>query len=128
MSVQPPPVGVWQPIEYMFPGIWGRFVRAANASLADIGPGAIVTSWYRTAADNRRVGGDPESQHQLGLAFDVAWSGPTDWELPDSWQSRCRRALVAQGFEVADEGDHVHAQVLKAGQARRLGLFDLTKF
>jgi len=71
-----------------------------------LGRGNTGTSWFRTPEENFRVGGEPESQHQLGFAFDAVgdWEGVRD------------RAKAAGLFPVI-ESDHIHVQVMPAGWA-----------
>lgn len=75
-----------------------------------------ATSWYRDVEENRRVGGDQESQHLLGFAIDV--DGPRD--VLDTFLIEARGV----GLVAIDEGTHVHVQLLPAGLARDLGFFD----
>ena len=79
------------------------------------GHNVFPTSWWRSARQNERVGGDAESQHLLGLALDLVSDEPA--ELVAS--------LREMGLTAVDEGDHVHVQALKAGEARRQGLLGL---
>ena len=66
-----------------------------------------VTSWIRTEARNRKVGGNVRSRHMLryGRAVDL---------VPDENAAENRRKLLASaralGFRGQDEGDHVHLQ------------------
>lgn len=69
-----------------------------------------ITSWFRTRADNLRVGGHPDSQHLLGFAVDIAPKIPA---------SQLRRWLT-QGLVILEEGDHTHVQLYPAGQATDL--------
>ncbi len=62
-----------------------------------------VTSWIRSGARNRRVGGNPNSRHLLGLAVDVVLDRPADTKV---FMSDCRRL----GLRAIDEGDHIHVQ------------------
>ena len=97
-----------------------EFVRAVRS--IDLRPVTAVgvsrvdaTSWWRGIEENRRVGGDPFSQHLVGLAVDVALVQNT---------ARGRSALIASaaraGLRGVDERDHVHLQLWPAGQLRRL--------
>ena len=81
-------------------------------STAGAGFGGRVTSYIRSVEHNRRVGGHPRSQHLYGLAADIV---PLVSE-----RSSLKRAMRAQGLVVIDEGDHVHVQLLRAGQLEHL--------
>lgn len=72
----------------------------------------VVTSWYRDSTHNRMVGGDPWSQHLVGLAIDV--------DSDDLAETR--RLLQEAGLYAFDERTHVHGQVWPAGLLRRLVL------
>ena len=101
-----PPVYV---VQYL--GTYIRaFVQAIDAALDPLGydRGATLTSWYRSPADNQRVGGEPRSQHLLGLAADIVF--------PTIVKASAMRSLRAQGLTVLDEGDHVHVQAYPASQ------------
>lgn len=66
-------------------------------------PGLKVTSWWRTPWHNYKVGGVELSRHQIGWGFDVVPAG-----------SDTVRKLREAGFGfVLDEGDHVHAEIIK---------------
>lgn len=65
-----------------------------------------LTSWYRTVSHNRSVGGQPDSQHLLGMAVDVS---P---QLP--WLALPHPLVQVQ------EGDHTHIQLFPAGVATSL--------
>lgn len=77
---------------------------AARAAIADILPGAVVTSGQRTPQHNAEVGGVPNSQHIPGQAIDfVIPKGSTFAEV--------KAKLAEKGLpvsELIDEGDHVH--------------------
>lgn len=75
-----------------------------------------ATSWYRDVEENRRVGGDQESQHLLGFAIDV--DGPRD--VLDAFLVEARGV----GLVAIDESTHVHVQLMPAGVAQQLGYFD----
>ena len=102
MSVQAPPY--W----FVFSYPVREYVELVNAAV--IGTDASPTSWYRTPARNAAVGGDPFSQHLVGLGSD--------------WVSRRPSELVrrfrAVGLIAVDELDHVHAQGWPAGTLQRL--------
>jgi hypothetical protein len=65
--------------------------------------GASVTSYGRTPAHNRAVGGVPFSYHLLFLAADVVYDAP----LPED---RRRRTAAQLGLRLVIEGDHDHLQ------------------
>lgn len=73
--------------------------------------GLTVTSWWRSPQANRDVGGDPESQHLFGLAWDIA---PASTSLV--------REARAAGLTAVDEGSHVHMQLFPAGALARAGV------
>lgn len=81
-------------------GLWNRrlltFVARVNAT-----PGrGVVTSWWRSAAHNERVGGAASSLHLLGLAVDFVPAPGTWWAVA--------AAARARGLRVLHEGDHLH--------------------
>lgn len=112
MSLAPPPLAISSQIGFWIPGIWQVFVAAANRGLAE-GGATQVTSWWRSPEENRRVGGNEESQHLLGLAFDAA--APS---LP-----LLAGALRSVGFVVVEERQHIHVQAYQAGVLGRAGFF-----
>lgn len=75
--------------------------------------GVTVTSWYRDPSHNASVGGSPGSQHQLGLALDTVYRDRATW-------LEAVRNLNGWGLVAIDEGDHVHAQLWRAGVAAPL--------
>jgi len=78
-------------------------------------PGTQVTSWYRDAPTNLRVGGSPFSQHRLGLAFDA---------VPPLGQTPAYLEFVRRlGLRATEELDHVHTQTFERGLLQRLGFF-----
>lgn len=81
----------------MVDGAWERAGR----------PAVRLTSWYRDEAHNRRVGGDPRSQHLLALAIDIA---------PDRAGHALAEAARGAGLIVLDEGDHFHIQRYARGR------------
>jgi len=77
-------------------------------------PGLTLTSWFRSPEENLAVGGDPESQHLVGLAADLAGS-----------QDALRRAhWIARelGFTVDPEPGHLHVQAFPKGALARAGI------
>lgn len=69
-----------------------------------------ATSWWRSPAENARVGGDLFSQHLVGWALDVVGPGSQDF---------AKRARIA-GLTVVTEPTHVHVQVFPKGILRTL--------
>lgn len=69
-----------------------------------------VTSWWRSPAHNREVGGEPFSQHLVGLAFDVV--GPGSVRVAQRWREA--------GGVAVQTPTHVHLQVWPAGTLERL--------
>ena len=105
-----PPQTIALRVERSLPGALARVDRAVERLPA----GSVVTSRWRSESKNRDVNGEPDSQHLLGLAIDVV--GPDLKAIAAS--------LVASGLVVDPAPRHVHGQVLSAGIARQLGLFD----
>jgi len=112
VSLQPPPLAIANQLGVWIPGIWPVFVQAANRGLSE-GHASSVTSWWRSVESNRQAGGNVESQHLVGLAFDA-----TAPSLP-----LLAQALRAAGFRVVEERSHVHAQAYQAGVLGRAGFF-----
>lgn len=109
-SVTAPPRGIWQPVEALLPGVYSAFVGAVIEGAS--GSGAVgVSSWWRSRPENARVGGDPNSQHLLGLAVDIV-GGSSNMVLAAK--------LGATGLIALNEGTHVHAQLYPAGVVRPL--------
>lgn len=77
-------------------------------------PRVPYTSYWRSAYDNARVGGHPNSQHLTGLAADVAIRGAS--EDVEAFIA----AAGAAGLTVIDEGDHWHIQRYQASPGRGL--------
>jgi hypothetical protein len=65
-----------------------------------------VTSWYRDAEKNRQVGGDPVSQHLIGLGMDLT-AEDLDW---------LRLVMDSAGLIAVEEPRHVHVQLYSASQ------------
>ena len=110
MSVRFPPDQV---VLVAFPYII-EFLRRLGR--VPVGTSLVVTSWYRSPADNIRAKGSTDSQHLLAIAIDVDGE---ELEL-----ARFRRDCRAVGLIAVDAGSHTHVQLLPAGTARRVGLFD----
>ncbi len=109
MSAQPPPLSLAYLVDRAAPGIYGAFFTRVLHAVDDT---TRATSWYRGAAHNQRVGGQPDSQHRLGLALDLQAD-----DLAALHQRLTRSGLVATLHE-----RHVHVQAWPAGTARRIGL------
>jgi len=62
---------------------------------------SILTSWWRSVAHNRDVGGDERSQHLIGTAWDVASNDP----------SSIVHEARARGLIAVQEAAHVHLQL-----------------
>lgn len=106
MVEAPPPSIVWT-VERFAPGFWRAFLAALWQAYHQ--QPFRVTSWWRSPAHNAEVGGDADSQHQLGTAVDVV-------------PAAAGEALRAAGFVVVPYVSHAHAQAFMAGEARRVGL------
>jgi len=106
-----PPQSIMWEVDRWIPGIWPAFYNAVGAAYRRAP--FSVTSWWRAADANRRVGGHADSQHLAALALDVV-PGSADVES----------ALRAVGFRTVRYSTHIHAQVLPAGVARRAGLLN----
>ncbi len=104
MAVTTPPFEVWGPVEGLAPGIYRDFISRVVRGLS--GPDVFLSSWWRSPIGNQRVGGNPNSQHLLGLAFDLVVPNP----------QLVVTALNRQGVIALNEGDHVHVQLLAAGR------------
>ena len=66
-----------------------------------------VTSWWRTNKHNASVGGNPLSQHLIGLAVDCVLD-------PGVSMSLFLRDAQILGLHGSVEGDHVHLQARPA--------------
>ena len=104
---RPPP----ELIQFFRP-VFEHFLPRAEM-LARGHPEAELTSWWRDRIDNRRVGGNPDSQHLFGFAFDLVVNDP------EQTAEDARRL----GFVAVVESDHVHLQFFPAGTLRRHGFF-----
>ncbi len=106
----PPPMVIVNAFEGWVPGIWQTFIIAANVAMV---PSDRVTSWWRSEDGNRAAGGHVESQHLVGLAFDVASPNP----------QRLVTELRRLGFVVVEERTHVHAQAYPPHVLGQAGVF-----
>lgn len=115
IASEPLPAGTWameQP------------VATASASSKLINLGAIssigsrwgrVTSTFRSAAHNRRVGGVANSYHLRGRAIDIARrAGVSHWQIAAAY-----RAAGYNLLESLDEGDHSHFAFGSPGEMKR---------
>jgi len=87
------------------------FVRRAIPLLR----AGTLTSWFRTPAMNRAVGGDPDSQHLFAIAWDIIPGFPgliTD-EARES-------GLIA--VPTGSPVQFVHVQLFPAGMLARFGI------
>lgn len=71
-------------------------------SLSTAFPGVKLTSQWRTPKRNAEVGGVPNSQHVIGTAGDFV--------VPAQHKPAFIEQASALGYEVIDEGDHVHVE------------------
>ena len=69
-------------------------------------PGIVVTSRQRSAAKNKEVGGTPDSYHLTDNARDFV--PPKGMDM-GSLASKLK-SLYGAGFDVINEGDHVHVE------------------
>jgi len=109
VAFRPPPHDVL----HAYLPVFRAFLPPAIQALEQF-PGTIITSWFRTPAENAAVGGHPRSQHLVGWAFDAV--------PPEGQFGRLADALQRQGFETVVESDHVHAQVFVAGVLEQLNI------
>jgi len=104
VALRTPPAALVSAVESVIPGIYRAFLERLFAGVRGHS-GLLATSWWRSATDNRAVGGHPRSQHLLGLAVDLQALDPR-LLLMD---------LNSQGLTVIDEGDHLHVQTFPSG-------------
>lgn len=78
-------------------------VRSQMQSVAMQFPDVKPSSFVRTPQRNAQVGGVPNSQHISGTAGDFV--------VPNATKPAFMAAQRAKGFEVIDEGDHVHVEL-----------------
>jgi hypothetical protein len=120
----PPPVHVVQFFESLFPGFWIRWLGAADSALreiaADAGGDTIITSWFRSPGHNQEVGGNPDSQHLVGLALDIIPGKPSLGFAINEAAARFTEA----GFVTVPAPTHLHIQTFPAGLLRRVGVLD----
>ncbi len=82
---------------------WGMFYLRQQF------PGASVTSWGRSAAHNKAVGGRDDSQHLGWTACDVVWDDRTRPPL-----EVLQHEATKVGLEVDREADHDHIEIARA--------------
>jgi len=120
----PPPIDTVRFFERLIPGLWLKWITAADHALREIdddaGGDTIITSWFRSPAENRRVGGDPDSQHLVGLALDIVPGKPSIQLAVAEASSRFAEA----GFLVVPTSTHLHVQTFPAGLLRDAGVLD----
>lgn len=109
--VTPPSSIVWT-VDRWAPGIYQEFWGALVGALQ--GQRVGVTSYWRDPAVNARVGGQPDSQHLIGLGIDLVTDNINE----------AASAMRARGLVVVPYPTHLHVQAWPAGIARRTGLLD----
>ncbi len=120
----PPPRNTLTFFDRMLPGIWSFWGAAVEAALGevdspDVGE-TIITSWYRSVLENRRAGGHPDSQHLVGLAFDVVpGKGTSVLAINEAAQ-----AFERYGFQVVPSQGYLHVQTFPPGILRPAGVLD----
>lgn len=124
VRAKPPPRTTFSFFDRLIPGIWQQWAGAAQFALEQIDAEGFgettITSWFRSPFDNRRVGGDPDSQHLVGLAIDVTpGKGTSRLAINEAAQ-----IFQAAGFIAVPEEIHVHVQTFPAGILRQVGVLD----
>lgn len=89
------------------PGAFGAAIE--SAALAAV-PGAQVTSRARSPSHNKEVGGVPNSYHLSDNARDFV---PPKGVSMGQLASTLTQTLGPKGFQVINEGDHVHVEPAK---------------
>lgn len=72
-----------------------------------------VTSWYRTASYNRKIGGASNSLHLKALATDIKYPKLADSKykyLLTTWQSICKKWGVIGGINRYTNGVHLSSR------------------
>lgn len=110
MSFQAPPDWMLE----NFIDVYRWFLLRLQVLMA-VDPELEFTSWYRTEADNRTIGGNPDSQHLYGFAVDVV---PRNFQLIE-------QVANGLGMIAVVEMDHLHIQILPPGTLRSLGFFSI---
>lgn len=124
-----PPRHIIRFFEQIIPGFWGRWLGAADWAFkeidADVGGETIITSWWRSPSENRRVSGAPDSQHLVGLALDLQPGRPRVALSLDESADRFRQAGFIAVSAVRKVGEsHLHVQTFPPGLLRDAGVFD----
>lgn len=120
----PPPRLTLQFFDRLIPGVWTQFGASAQAALLEVDAGnvgeTVLTSWFRTPLENKRAGGHPDSQHLVGMAFDVVpGKGTTTLAINEAAQIFARF-----GFTVVPARTHLHVQAFPPGILRPAGVLD----
>lgn len=91
-----------------------RLVEKLEALRALVGVPIKVTSGYRTPEHNREVGGAHDSQHELGKAADITWTG-----IEMTRASALASQVGFTGIGTYPKDGHIHVDVrdLQAGRA-----------
>ncbi len=92
-----------------------RYLVERALLLQSLDPRVNFTSWYRDQRQNAAVGGNRESQHLFGFAFDVVGGRLEAVE----------QAANQLGLITVPELDHLHIQLFPAGFLRSLGFFSV---
>lgn len=108
MSLSAPPQNLVNDFREVY-----EWMIGLSGLIFEFDPRVQFTSWWRSEAQNRSVGGDPHSQHLFGFAFDLITERTRDLQ----------NALNQIGLVSVAESDHLHVQLLPAGALERAGLF-----
>lgn len=100
-KIDPPPIDICM----RFGVELARFAAALDR--VELPDDTRVTSWFRTPAQNRKVGGAFDSQHLAGLAVDFV--------VPDEELLRVISGFRVVGLTAVSEVDHLHVQAHPAG-------------
>lgn len=91
------------------PTFWRDFTGELDAAIGS--ETVLGTSWWRSVAHNREVGGVASSQHLVGAAVDLVAAPSVLAAIADRLSGR----LV-----VVRESDHLHVQAFSAEVARQV--------
>lgn len=114
MSLERPPTNLARAVESRLPGAYNAFY--ARVTSANSGLPVQATSWWRSTAKNKSVGGARDSQHLLALGLDLVYPNAAVRALG-------KERMQKLGLVVIDEGDHVHTQLYNAGVLWAAGVF-----